>query len=177
MLRQFNQKLYESLVKKCGAAVVGKSSVDEILKAAKRVRSADYVLSFDIKDGKADSKSTVTRANWLFILTNAACYWESPATPFPVPSGDWPKVGVNFENFVPSSPFNSKIEDFGTVPTSLVFGREDEEYIHEHFEEYKNLYYLLNQRFVISLDVKSSPTYYLRGSVILTGLEIDLNEV
>lgn len=181
MLKQFNEGFFSELVKKRGELVTEPAKRDEILKAAKRIRSCDYLFNFDIKNGVANSKSMTTRANWIFLLTNAACYWESSSSVYPLPVMDFPRVGVNFENFSPRTPFNSSVENYGTVKSGLVFGRENSEYLdafkNSHFEEYKNLYYLLDQRFTISLDIKSTPSYNIRGSVILSGLELDLNEV
>lgn len=167
MLKQFNEKFVDSLVKKRGALVLSPEYQDEIIKRAKRVRACDYVSKFEIKNGASFTQSVTTRANWSFILTNAAVYWENTTV------GNMPKIAVNFPYFVPKSPFNTPVDDWGAVPSNLVFGREGL----TRFEEYKNLYYALDQRFVIELDAKAMPGQYARGYVLLSGLEIDLTEV
>ena len=171
MLKQFNEKFWYSLVKKRGALVVSTDAQNEIIERAKHVRSCDYIVNFDVKNGAAQMRNVVTRANWLFILTNAACFWNG------VNVADLPKVSVKFPYYTPDSPFNTPVKDLGCVPENLVFGREGLTGKMKHFEEFKNIYYLLNQRFVINLDVIGKAGQYAHGSVILSGLEIDLNEV
>lgn len=171
MLKQFNEKFWASLVKKRGALVVSSEAQREIIESSKKVRSCDYVVNFEVKNGAANMQNVVTRANWLFILTNAAVYWDS----FNV--ADFPKISVKFPYYTPDSPFNTPAKDIGCVPSNLVFGREGLNGKMQHFEEYKNLYYLLNQRFVITLDAICKIGQYGRGAVLLSGLEIDLNEV
>lgn len=166
MLNQFNEKIFGELVKKRNEKVLDANKVKEILNASKMCRSVDYVYDFDVVNGNAKTKSCVTRANWLFILTNAACWWENLTV------GQLPKVLVEFKNFDPNTPFNTPADDWGAVPCSIVFGREGL----TRFEEYKNLFYILDQRFVISLDVKPNLSYS-RGHVLLSGIEVDLESL
>lgn len=170
MLRSFGEKFFNEFVKKRGKLVLTREEQEEVLSMAKRVRACDYVVNFEIKNGVVNGKGIVTRANWIFLLTNASCYWNMVVS-------DFPKVAIEFPNLAPQSPFNTVPQDFGCVPSNLVFGREALTGKMQHFEEYKNLYYMLHQRFPINLYVKSAPGIYGRGSVILSGLEIDLNEV
>lgn len=171
MLKQFSEKFVDSLVKKRGSLVLTPEYQEEVLSRAKRVRSCDYVAPFTIKNGVTNSAGLVTRANWIFILTNSACYWENMAV------SDFPKIAVNFPYYEPKTPFNTRVQDWGAVPSNLVFGREALTGQMQHFEEYKNLYYMLDQRFVIQVDIKANAGQYGRGAVLLSGLEVDLNEV
>lgn len=166
MLKQFNEKIFGELVKKRAGKILDALKRNEVISASKIVRSVDYVFAFDVKNNYAQTQSCVTRANWLFILTNAACYWDSLSI------NQLPKVAVEFKNYVPKTPFNTVAEDWGAVPCNLVFGREGV----GRFEEYKNLFYVLDQRFVISLDVKPNLAYS-RGHVILSGVEISLEDL
>ena len=171
MLKQFNVKFYEYFVKQRGKLILSREEQKMVLARSKVVRDCDYIVNFEIKNGAAFTQSVTTRANWIFILTNAACYWENIAV------GDFPKIALDFPYYEPKTPFSTEASDWGAVPSNLVFGREALAGRMQHFEEYKNLYYLLNQRFVINLDIKAKAGQFGRGSVILSGLEIDLNGV
>jgi hypothetical protein len=168
MLQQ-TEKIFDSFVKRGGAVVVSRERQEDIIKRAKRVRAVDYVLEFDCINGVSTSKSVTTRANWFFILTGAACLWHNDVSKFP-------RVSVNFENYPVKSPFNSEVEFSGSVPSNLVFGREALNGKDAHYEEYKDFCYVLDQRFVISLDVFPQSSENFRGNVILTGIEVDLSE-
>ena len=168
MLLQFNEKLWRSLVKRRGLLVLSDEAQKEVLRRCKNVRSCDYVARFDVKNGVAESRGVVTRANWLFILTNIACFWEG------ADAATMPRVALNFPYYCPSSPFSTKVEDWGAVPCSLVLGREGLNGKNDHFEEYKDLFYILDQRFSVKLDVKADAGQYVRGSVMLSGLEVNL---
>lgn len=172
MLRQFVQKVYSSLVKDPGAAVVDADRRAEYLENARNVRAVDYVAKFEVKNGAASMRSLVTRANWRFIMTGAAVFWES------FDPSNMPKVSVSFDAFAPSSPFrNTDKGELNAVPCSLVFGREGLTGIKNHFEEYKNLFYVLDQRFSITLDAVANAGQYGRGYVLLTGVEVNLGTV
>lgn len=166
MLKQFNETFFDALVNKRGSLVLGVDKQNEICKNAKNVRSVDYVVKIEVNNGVANPLSIVTRANWHFILTNAAVYWD-PSNDV----ADYPRVGLNFPDYTPQSPFGTLPADVYTVPTNLVFGREGA----GRFEEYKNLYYSLGQRFVIEVHTKATkPNDYRRGYLMLTGLEVNL---
>ena len=171
MLKQFNVTFWEYLVKDRGAVVISRNVQDEILRRAKNVRSVDYIAPFNIVNGEANTRDIVTRAKWRFILTNASCFFENMS------AADFPKIAVNFPYFVPKSPFNTPAEDVGAVPASIVFGREGLTGKMQHFEEQKNLYYTLDQRFVIEIDLKAKAGQYGRGYVLLSGLEVDISGV
>lgn len=170
MLKQFDTSIFKNLVKDSGP-LCSSEEQKRVLMAAKSVRSVDYIFNFEVVNGAVKSASNVTRANWLFIITNAAVWWESFAV------ADFPKVAVKFPYYSPDTPFNTPVDDWGAVPSDLVFGREGLTGKNAHFEEFKNLYYVLDQRFVINCDVKAAAGQYGRGAVILTGLEIDLDGV
>lgn len=171
MLRSFSQKFISEFVKKRDSLVLNSDQQKEIIDKSKRVRSCDYVANFVVKNGVAKTSGIVTRANWRFLLTNVCCYWENLSL------SDFPKVSLEFPYFVPKTPFRTRAADWGAVPSNLVFGREGLTGAFHHYEEAKNLYYLLDQRFVINLNVKSNTGIYSRGTVLLTGLELDLSEV
>lgn len=168
MLKQFSEKFLDRLVKKRGSLILEPDAQNKVLSASKIVRSVDYVLNFEIDNGATTTKGVTTRANWLFILTNAAVYWEN------MDLSDFPKVAVKFPYYDSATPFATVPDDWGAVPSNLVFGREGLTGKMQHFEEYKNLYFLLGQRFSINLDVKAKSGQYGRGYVILSGIEINL---
>lgn len=174
MLKSFTEKFYQALTgKKPGDLVLSTSKRDEILYSGKRVRSKDYVFEFHPRDlGVLLEDVVTTTARWKFLLTGAAVYVERTALL------ELPKVGIQFESVASLSPFRSEEpEDLNTVLSSLVFARESTILNftpQSHFEEYKNLYYLLDQRSNIRVNVKASQNTYnpVRFYVILTGLEI-----
>lgn len=149
---------------KPGAAVLTPEKVREIQRAAKAVRSKDYIFYFDIPDGAKGSGEVVvtTTANWFFVMTGAAVHFEETT--------DDPKIKVTYQDFNPSSPFKSTPQELNAVPAGAVFAKE-----HNgagRFEEFKNLWYVLGQRITISAECMA--TGPARGSLILTGLEFDL---
>ena len=55
-----------------------------------------------------------------------------------------------------------------------MFGREGGKDL--HFEEYKNLFYILGDTFTIAAEaMNDTPVNDIRGSLVLTGLEVYLN--
>ena len=131
-----------------------------------RVRCKDYVYKLDIVNGAAVSENITTTANWFFIITNAAVYFEG------LTGANSPNVRLSFPDNVVNSPFASVIGREG-VPASLVFGREGA----GRYEEYKNLFYVMGDR--INIDVAAIPAAgtYCNGYVLLTGVELDLKGV
>lgn len=182
MLKSFTEKFYQGLTgRKPGALVLAASARDEILYKAKRVRSKDYVFHFDFpinfKEMYKEDYVTTT-ARWKFLLTGAAVRVNCFA-PNMLGLDEEIKVGINFESSASLSPFRSgDPQDLNAVLSSLVFGREQVNVLFsgtktDRFEEYKNLYYLLDQRVNIKCFVRE--TYYwqlTKVDVILTGLEI-----
>lgn len=169
MLKAFSEKIYKQVVDvKPGRVIFSEEQRDKILFTAKRVRAKDYILKFDVYDGKIETRGITTTANWYFVLTGAAVFFED------VPGANYPKVGIKFQDFTPSTPFGTVPEDMGNVNANLVFGREGRPL--GRWEEFKNLYFSLAQRISINVDVLPSNGEPLRGHVILTGLEFNLND-
>lgn len=167
MLKSFSEKFYKQLVDvKPGRVIYSDTQRDQILFDAKRVRSVDYIFNFDITDGQLHTRGVTTTANWYFILTGAAVFFENTA------AADLPKVGVKFQNFTPSSPFGTIPEDLGAVNACLAFGREGLPL--GRWEEFKNIYFSLAQRVTINVETLPKNAEPLRGHVILTGLEMNL---
>lgn len=151
---------------KNGAAVVTPEKVNEIQKAAKAVRSKDYVFNFDIPAGGSSGEiSLTTTANWFFVLTGAAVHFVEAAAD--------PKIRLTYQDFAPASPFKSTPQELDAVPANAVFAKENP--AGGRFEEFKNLWYVLGQRIVINAECFCNGT--ARGSLILTGLEIDMQGV
>lgn len=167
MLKSFAEKFYKQIVDvKPGRVIYSEEQRDQILFDAKRVRSVDYVFNFDITDGQLHTRGVTTTANWYFILTGAAVFFEDTA------AANLPKVGVKFQDFTPSSPFGTVPEDLGAVNAVLAFGREG--LTLGRWEEFKNIYFSLAQRVTINVETLPNNSEPLRGHVILTGLEINL---
>ena len=167
MLKSFAEKFFKQIVDvKPGRTIFSDEQRDQILFDAKRVRSIDYVLNFDITDGQLHTRGVTTTANWYFILTGAAVFFENTA------AADLPKVGIKFQDFTPSSPFGTVPEDLGAVNAVLAFGREGLPF--GRWEEFKNIYFSLAQRVTINVETLPNNSEPLRGHVILTGLEFNL---
>lgn len=168
MLKSFAESIYQKVndVKR-GRVIYSDEQRDEILYNAKRIRAKDYILPFDIYDGQITTRGVTTTANWYFILTGAAVFFEN------CPAAQLPKIGVKFQDFTPSSPFGTVAEDLNDVNAVLVLGREG--LPAGRWEEFKNLYFSLAQRITINVEAKPQDAEPLRGYVILTGLEFDLS--
>lgn len=168
MLKSFAENFYKQIVDvKPNRVIFSEDQRDKILFDAKRVRSKDYIIDFDVYDGQIITHGITTTANWFFILTGAAVFFENTDVK------DFPKVGIKFQDFTPSSPFGTIPEDMGNVNAALVFGREGRTL--GRWEEFKNLYFALAQRISINVDLMPSNNDPLRGHVILTGLEFNLS--
>ena len=137
----------------------------KFINEAGRVRCKDYVFKLPIENGGRVSREFTTTANWFFILTNAAVWFEG------LTGTNAPRVTIDFPDYPVNTPFGTAIEYDNAVPAPLVFGSEGG----EHFEEYKNLFYLLGDRININAGAKSAAGTYCHGYILLTGLEIDLN--
>ena len=173
MLKSFTEKFYQGLTgKKPGDLVLSDTRRNEIVYNGKRVRSKDYVFDFDVlSPPKVQEKVVTTTARWLFLMTGAAVYNEE--TYYFINTA---KVGINFESIASLSPFRGDVPaDLNTVVNELVFAREGQHLpfmVNHHFEEYKNLYYLLDQRVNIKVTIKPTLATDYRLHVLLTGLEI-----
>lgn len=133
---------------------------------ARRVRCKDYVYALDIVNGVQVTKNLTTTANWFFILTNAAVWFDG------LTGSNSPDVRINFPDNVVNGPFAYAIDKRG-VPASLVFGREGG----DRFEEYKNLFYVMGDRVNIEVTATPAAGTYCHGYVFLTGVEVDLKGV
>lgn len=176
MLKSFTEKFYQGLTGiKTGVSVLSPAAQASILDTAQKVRSKDYVFPVSIKEGVVSTIPDVTTtARWFFLLTGVATYWERGG-------GLAPRIRVSWKPFVNETCFNTEPEYLDAVNPTLVFGREFLEdpiaLVKMHFEEYKNLYYSLNQRVTLSVD--ALPGYAgqnERGAVIVTGLEFYMGE-
>ena len=167
MIKQFDETIWDYLLgTRKNRRLTSNGEVLQLLYDSQRVRNTDYIIYFDSKDTLAkQSKEIVTRANWFFILTNAACWFDTGVS-------DFPKIGVKFSDVTPNSPFRSEDIPGGPVLSKLDFGRETETL--PHFEEYKNLFWSLGQRIAIELKLEPVNTNPIRGAVVLSGIEINL---
>ena len=120
------------------------------------------------KDAQLDAvKMHTTSAGWFFLLTGGAVFFED------LSPSQYPRIGVKFPMLDTSSPFGSENDKFSTVPAALVFGREGAGNL--HFEEYKNTLYVLGDTVTIQgLALNDTAVADIRGTLILTGLEVDL---
>lgn len=151
-----------------GRAIPDKAAQLEAVRTHKRVRNRDYIFKFELH-GAGDIVRVVntTAAGWLFILTGAAVEFEG------LEPNRFPRVSVKFPMFSPDSPFDSEPKNLETVPAGLVFGREGVPGL--HFEEQKNLFYVLGETFTIAAEaLNDTPVNDIRGTLVLTGLELDL---
>lgn len=167
MIKQFDETIRDYLLGPSKTRrLTSSGEVLKLLYDSQRVRSTDYIIYFDSNGTTAkQSKEIVTRANWYFILTNAACWFDVGVT-------DFPKLGVKFENIKPNSPFRAGDTPGGPVDSKLCWGRESDSL--PHFEEYKNLFWALGQRIAIDVTFEPVTTGPIRGAVLLTGIEINL---
>lgn len=174
MLKSFSEKIFQQVVDiKPGRAILSAEQRDNLLYTAKRVRAKDYYIEVDIPEntvvGQVFTRAFTTTANWYFIMTGCASIGGVMNAGL---SGT--ELGIKFQNFYPTSPFGSEPENMNNVPFELVFGREGL----GRFEEYKNLYYSLGQRFTVNVDVRNrqSSNDPYRVGVIITGLEFNLQD-
>ena len=133
---------------------------------AKRVRCKDYVYYLPIENGAYVEKNVTTTANWFFVMTNAAVYFDG------LSGSNSPLINLSFPDNVVDTPFATQIGRAG-VPASLVFGGEGG----KRYEEYKNLLYVMGDR--INMTVKCTPaaSTYCHGYVLITGVEVDLKGI
>lgn len=167
MLKQFDEKIRDYLLGlgKKSRTIKNRSEQLKLLYECMRVRNTDYLVYFDSKETLSKQvKEIVTRANWYFILTNCAVWFDSNVSKFP-------KIAIRFLDLTPNSPFRSEGVPGGAVLSKLNFGRETDTL--DHFEEYKNLFVALGQRIAIDVEFEPVDTDPIRGAVLLTGIEIN----
>ena len=160
---------------KRGGKILTRERQEELLRNARRVRSRDYIFNFDGVDNTGFKRAVATTsAGWFFLMTGAAVWFEDTT------AGDIPRVSVKFPMFCPNGPFNSEPGTLDTVDAGLVFGREgleDSSGKKMHFEEYKNLWYVLGDAFTIEAEARGMTSDPKRGALVITGLEIDFKAV
>lgn len=167
MIKQFDETIRDYLIgTRKNRRLNSNNDVLKLLYDSQRVRNTDYIIYFDSNDTlEKQYKEIVTRSNWYFILTNAACCFD-------VGTIDFPKIGVKFSDISPNSPFRSEDTPGDPVLAKLDFGRETEKL--PHFEEYKNIFWALGQRIAINVNFEPINSHPIRGAVLLTGVEINL---
>lgn len=167
MIKQFDETIRDYLLGSLkNRRLTSSGEVLKLLYDSQRVRNTDYIIYFDSNGTTSkQSKEIITRANWYFILTNAACWFD-------VGVNNFPKLGVKFENVTPNSPFRAEDTPGGPVLSKLDWGRESDSL--PHFEEYKNLYWALGQRIAIDVNFEPVTSGPIRGAVLLSGIEINL---
>lgn len=141
-------------------------SAARFLGDARRVRCKDYVYKLDIVNGAPVSENLTTTANWFFVLTNAAVFFEG------LTGANSPQVRLTFPDNVVNGPFAYALDKRG-VPASLVFGSEGR----ARYQEYKNLFYVLGDRINVDVSITPAAGTYCHGYVLLTGVEVDLQGV
>ena len=189
MLKSFNEKLFRDFVDfRRGRICLGASHAAQGVDASKILRSVDYVLPFEMQRVIQATEperpryygAVTTKGNWGFILTNAAisvnlCAKRNDIYTENISKDNFPKVKIEFRNLAPSSPFETSTEDAGAVSSPLVIGCENS----GRYVEAKNLFYFLNQRFTIDVEILGNKEFSggtwcaegLRGAVVLSGLE------
>lgn len=180
MLKQTNESVFQALVKKRGASVLSTAQQVEICRAAKAVRSVDYVSNFSIPKliKRATADTVETRANWKFILTGIGIYtraWKQSNGRIAQP---------RFKFTFPVMPDSATIknrtgaEELDTAQACLYMGCENHLFNdYAHFEEYKNVFFVLPQRSLIEVTVmnedNTNPEFQNQyGQIIFTGIEI-----
>lgn len=171
MLQSFTDKFYQGLTGRTPSALVlDETTRDEILYNGKRLRSKDYVFEFGLTGSASHEKTETTTARWKFLLTGAAVYFENIDTNTP------PTVGIRFESSASLSPFRADDPaQMNRVLASLVLpmeGKPSAYFPYTYLEEFKNLYYMLDQRVNITVSIKPGVTTDFKAYVLLTGLEI-----
>lgn len=170
-MKQIIEKVWDEFVEGGAALVVDGNAQRLLLQRARQCRAVDYVSKFTVSNSRSNYDGITTRSNWIFMLTGAACYWEG------LNPDELPMVCVQFPYRVPNMMFNTPVKDVGAAEECLVFGREGIEGKFQHFEEYRELKFMLSQRFTFKINVvPKSSGVYSRGYVVLNGLEFDMGD-
>lgn len=173
MLKSCSEKIFQDLTGiKPGRLVLSDTQRDEILYKAKRVRSKDYIFNFTAPSGTTQEQTVTTTARWKFICTGIAFDADNDYIRATLP----PTIGVKFESLASVSPFrNADPSEMNRVRAGMVIPMEGKKEIYFpncHFEEYKQLFAVLDQRVNITVSFKagSAPDYH--ATVIITGIEV-----
>lgn len=178
MLKQTVESVYKSLVRRRGVSLLDAAAQADLLRGARRVRCVDYISKWEINGVNGEAETVQTRANWRFILTGISCYSEY----LPDVPGAFPLFKFGFENYPVTTSFkNDDPELLNLVPSRCVLGIEGQDVTpgtFMHFEESKNVLFIMPERTVITTDIKPYKdlfgTYYPknRGAILYTGVEI-----
>lgn len=174
MLKSFSEKVFQGLTGiKPGRLVLSEAARDDIVYTAKRVRSKDYIFSFDVAGQNSYEKTITTTARWKFICCGVAvaAVRDYPRNVAP------PEIGIKFESLASLSTLrNDDPTKLNRVLSELVFpieGKNPTTYTGAHFEEYKNLFAVLDQRVNITVSVKGGNVLVNRPLfVMVTGIEV-----
>lgn len=182
MIKTYTEELFQRFTGQKQNAVIGsRAEQNEILCTCKNVRAKDYIFDFDLTAAKPRQlKAVTTAANWYFVLLNVAVSFGDGVEALDVNGANWPRIAITFPDYEPNTPLKTSEPQFmNAVQSALVFAREsaNENGVKLHYEEAKNFYYSLEQRFTIDVEAVRTGSADVRGSVILTGLEINLEGV
>lgn len=171
MLKSFTEKIFQGLTEiKPGRLVLSEAERNEIIYKAKRVRAKDYVFNFDVTGSSSQELTVTTTARWKFICTGLAFYAHNMDTNHP------PTIGVKFESLASLTPFrNDDPAQMNRVLAQMVIpleGKKPAYWKNAHFEEYKNLLQVLDQRVNITVSIKPGVITNYRAAVIITGVEV-----
>lgn len=179
MLKQTNESVFQALVKKRGASVLSTAQQVEICRAAKAVRSVDYISNFSIPKliKRATADTVETRANWKFILTGIGIYTRAEKQNGRIHQ---PRFKFTFPIMPDSATIKNRTgaEELDTAQACLYMGCENHLFNdYAHFEEYKNVFFVLPQRSLIEVTVMdddgTNPEFQNQyGQIIFTGIEI-----
>ena len=179
MLKSFTEKIYQGLTGiKPGRLVLSEAERDEIIYTAKRVRSKDYVFRFTPETHllgqpkKTYEKTVTTTARWKFICTGVAFDADNDYIRATMP----PTIGIRFESLASQSPFRSQDPaQMNRVLSQLVIpmeGKKEQYFPGCHYEEYKNLFFVLDQRVNITVSLQAGSVGDYHATVIITGIEV-----
>ena len=171
MLKSFTEKIFQGLTDiKPGRLVLSEAERNEIIYKAKRVRAKDYVFNFDVTGSSSQEITVTTTARWKFICTGLAFYAHNLDTNIP------PTIGVKFESLASLTPFrNDDPSQMNRVLSEMVIpleGKSPNYWKNVHFEEYKNLLQILDQRVNITVSINPGVNTDYRASIIITGVEV-----
>lgn len=179
MLKSFSEKIFQGLTGiKPDRLVLSEAERNEIIYKAKRVRSKDYVFRFTPETHilgqpkKTYEKTVTTTARWKFICTGVAFDADNDYIRATTP----PTIGIRFDSLASQSPFRSQdAAQMNRVLAQLVIpieGKKEQYFPGCHFEEYKNLFFVLDQRVNITVSLQAGSVADYHATVIMTGIEV-----
>ena len=179
MLKSFSEKIFQGLTGiKPGRLVLSEAERDEIIYTAKRVRSKDYVFNFTPETpilgqpSRTYEKTVTTTARWKFICTGVAFDADNDYIRATTP----PTIGIRFDSLASQTPFASdNPARMNRVLSQLVIpmeGKKEQYFPGCHYEEYKNLFFVLDQRVNITVSLQAGSVADYHATVIMTGIEV-----